>query len=183
MYMGTNQIVCTLPNPAGSYVLRVTVDSVVWSQTLILLNFDDTCLTCSFASTRACTPRVSPIPDVSLMLALRIWAWSVIVVSLSSEKLWQILHWNLPVVRAGWFRTVVPAGNLLMIWRNCNYLHVGKISASRQASHYTSCYSVEALSYYGDAWKISAPGDITVFQAIKCTQQQWPEWEFFMYLK
>jgi len=57
-YMGTNQMMCTLPDPKGSYVIRVKSFGILWSLKVTLLNFDDTCLTCSFGADKKCEPKV-----------------------------------------------------------------------------------------------------------------------------
>ena len=57
-YMGTNQMLCTLPDPKGSYVIRVKCIGVLWSPTVTLLNYDDTCLDCSFGNDKKCETKV-----------------------------------------------------------------------------------------------------------------------------
>ena len=58
-YMGTNQMMCTLPDPKGSYVIRVKCIGVLWSPRVTLLNFDERCRTCSFGSNKKCEIKVS----------------------------------------------------------------------------------------------------------------------------
>ena len=58
LYMGTNQMMCILPDPKGSYVIRVKSFGNLWSPQVTLLNFDDTCLTCRFGPDKVCEPKV-----------------------------------------------------------------------------------------------------------------------------
>ena len=58
-YMGTNQVMCPLPDPKGSYVILVKCLDDLWSPRVTLLNFDDTCRTCSFGNDTQCELRVS----------------------------------------------------------------------------------------------------------------------------
>ena len=58
-YMGTNQMMCTLPDPKGSYVIRVKCIDVLWSPWVTLLNFDVKCRTCSFGRNKKCDIKVS----------------------------------------------------------------------------------------------------------------------------
>ena len=60
-YMGTNQIMCTLPDPKGSYVIRVKCNDDLWSPRVTLLNFDDPCLSCSFGNDQKCERKVRGI--------------------------------------------------------------------------------------------------------------------------
>jgi len=60
-YMGTNQMMCTLPDPKGSYVIRVKCIDVLWSPRVTLLNFDDRCLSCSFGNEKKCETKVRVI--------------------------------------------------------------------------------------------------------------------------
>ena len=57
-YMGTNQMMCTLPDPKGSYVIRVKCIGVLWSPWVTLLNYDDMCRTCSFGNDKRCEIKV-----------------------------------------------------------------------------------------------------------------------------
>ena len=61
-YMGTNQMMCTLPDPKGSYVIRVKCIGVLWSPRVTLLNYDDTCLNCSFGNDKKCEIKVRVLP-------------------------------------------------------------------------------------------------------------------------
>ena len=58
-YMGTNQMMCALPDPKGSYVIRVKCIGVLWSPRVTMLNYDDTCRICSFGSNKKCEIKVS----------------------------------------------------------------------------------------------------------------------------
>ncbi|KAK2138113.1 hypothetical protein NP493_8866g00003 [Ridgeia piscesae] len=57
-YMGTNQVMCTLPDPKGSYVILVKCLDDLWSPRVTLLNYDDRCRTCSFGSNKKCETKV-----------------------------------------------------------------------------------------------------------------------------
>ena len=57
-YMGTNLMMCTLPDPKGSYVIRVKLTDELWSPKVTLLNFNDTCLSCSFGHDQNCEIKV-----------------------------------------------------------------------------------------------------------------------------
>ena len=59
VYMGTNQMMCTLPDPKGSYVILVKCLNDLWSPGVTLLNLDDTCRTCSFGNDTTCELKVS----------------------------------------------------------------------------------------------------------------------------
>ena len=63
-YMGSNQIVCTLPDPNGSYVIRVKCIDDLWSPRVTLLNFDDRCLSCSFGDDNKCARKVRELSTV-----------------------------------------------------------------------------------------------------------------------
>ena len=76
-YMGTNQIMCTLPDPKGSYVIRVQCIDDLWSPRVTLLNFDDTCRSCSFDDDKKCELKVRELG--TLLQCYTVMQWCLLL--------------------------------------------------------------------------------------------------------
>ena len=66
VFVSSTQVICTLPDPAASFVIQVGFTGFLSTTEIFILNYDNICFTCGF-SNNLCTRTVSSTFTITIV--------------------------------------------------------------------------------------------------------------------